>query len=85
MAGSSPSLPDGSNLRCYSAVGFRRSVLAVSENDKGLAGTSTQNRLLKLAREGGQMTPKDLGKLEPQRRYCDPGRRGAGEHRDRDR
>ncbi|KSG86441.1 DDE transposase [Pseudomonas aeruginosa] len=29
-----------------------------------------QNRLLKLAREGGQMTPKDLGKFEPQRRYA---------------
>ncbi|WP_407199639.1 hypothetical protein [Citrobacter freundii] len=29
------------------------------------------------------MTPKDLGMFEPQRRYCDPGRRGAGEHRDR--
>jgi TnpA family transposase len=29
-----------------------------------------QNRLLKLAREGGQMTPKDLCKFEPQRRYA---------------
>ena len=29
-----------------------------------------QNRLLKIAREGGQMTPADLAKLEPQRRYA---------------
>ncbi|WAO34171.1 hypothetical protein L5514_22785 (plasmid) [Salmonella enterica] len=41
-----------------------------SENDKGLGRHIHQNRLLKLAREGGQMTPKDLGKFEPQRRYA---------------
>ena len=29
-----------------------------------------QNRLLKIAREGGQMTPADLVKFEPQRRYA---------------
>ena len=29
-----------------------------------------QNRLLKMAREGGQMTPADLAKFEPQRRYA---------------
>jgi TnpA family transposase len=29
-----------------------------------------QNRLLKIAREGGQMTPADLGKFEPERRYA---------------
>ena len=29
-----------------------------------------QNRLLKIAREGGQMTPSDLAKFEPQRRYA---------------
>ena len=29
-----------------------------------------QNRLLKIAREGGQMTPADLAKCEPQRRYA---------------
>ena len=29
-----------------------------------------QNRLLKIAREGGQMTPADLAKLEGQRRYA---------------
>jgi hypothetical protein len=28
-----------------------------------------QNRLLKIAREGGQMKPADLAKFEPQRRY----------------
>ncbi len=39
---------------------------------EGLGRHIHQNRLLKLAREGGQMTPKDLGKFEPQRRYADP-------------
>ena len=29
-----------------------------------------QNRLLKIAREGGQMTPADLAKFEAQRRYA---------------
>jgi len=29
-----------------------------------------QNRLLKIAREGGQMTPAGLAKFEPQRRYA---------------
>ena len=29
-----------------------------------------RNRLLKIAREGGQMTPADLAKFEPQRRYA---------------
>ena len=29
-----------------------------------------QNRLLKIAREGGQMTPADLAKFEPQCRYA---------------
>lgn len=29
-----------------------------------------QNRLLKIAREGGQMTPADTAKFEPQRRYA---------------
>jgi hypothetical protein len=28
-----------------------------------------QNRLLKMAREGEQMTPKDLGKFEDERRW----------------
>ncbi|MBN0009547.1 Tn3-like element ISPa40 family transposase, partial [Pseudomonas aeruginosa] len=37
---------------------------------EGLGRYIHQNRLLKLALEGGQMTPKDLGKFEPQRRYA---------------
>ena len=35
-----------------------------------------RNRLLKMAREGGQMTPQNLGKFENQRRYATRG--GAG-------
>lgn len=37
---------------------------------EGLGRHIHQNRLLKLAREGGQMTPQDLGRFEPQRRYA---------------
>ncbi|MCV5863199.1 hypothetical protein OFN36_29765, partial [Escherichia coli] len=36
----------------------------------GIERSVHQNRLLKLAREGGQTTPKDLGTFEPQRRYA---------------
>ena len=36
----------------------------------GLERLVHQNRLLKIAREGGQMTPADLAKFEPQRRYA---------------
>ena len=37
---------------------------------EGLDRLIHQNRLLKLAREGGQMTPQDLGKFESERRYA---------------
>ncbi|WP_449103113.1 Tn3 family transposase [Pseudomonas extremaustralis] len=37
---------------------------------EGLDRYIHQNRLLKLAREGGQMTPQDLGKFENERRYA---------------
>lgn len=36
----------------------------------GLEKAIHQNRLLKIAREGRQMTPQDLGKFEPNRRYA---------------
>lgn len=36
----------------------------------GLDRLVHQNRLLKIAREGSQMTPADLAKFEPQRRYA---------------
>ncbi len=36
----------------------------------GIERVVHQNRLLKIAREGGQMTPADLAKFEPQRRYA---------------
>ncbi|WP_232461084.1 Tn3 family transposase [Burkholderia ubonensis] len=36
----------------------------------GLDRLVHRNRLLKLAREGGQMTPHDLAKFEPQRRHA---------------
>jgi predicted phosphatase len=37
---------------------------------EGIERLVHQNRLLKIAREGGQMTPADLAKFEPQRRYA---------------
>lgn len=36
----------------------------------GLETSVHQNRLLKIAREGRQMTPQDLGKFEPNRRFA---------------
>jgi hypothetical protein len=36
----------------------------------GIERSVHQNRLLKIAREGGQMTPADLAKFESQRRYA---------------
>lgn len=37
---------------------------------EGIGRYIHQNRLLKLAREGGQMTPQDLSKFEKERRYA---------------
>jgi TnpA family transposase len=37
---------------------------------EGIGRHIHQNRLLKIAREGGQMTPQDLGKFESERRYA---------------
>ncbi len=37
---------------------------------RGIDRLIHQNRLLKIAREGGQMTPADLAKFEPRRRYA---------------
>ena len=37
---------------------------------EGLGHSVHQNRLLKIAREGGQMTPADLAKFENERRYA---------------
>lgn len=37
---------------------------------EGLEHQVHQNRLLKIAREGGQMTAQDIGKFEPLRRYA---------------
>ena len=37
---------------------------------EGIERQVHQNRLLKIAREGGQMTPADLAKFEAQRRYA---------------
>jgi hypothetical protein len=37
---------------------------------EGIGRHIHQNRLLKMAREGGQMTPKNLGKFENKRRYA---------------
>lgn len=37
---------------------------------EGIGRQIHQNRLLKMAREGGQMTPQDLGKFERERRYA---------------
>jgi TnpA family transposase len=48
----------------------RLKVLQKLDLPAGLETTVHQNRLLKIAREGRQMTPQDLGKFEPNRRYA---------------
>ncbi|MFX7739623.1 hypothetical protein ABTJ99_19465, partial [Acinetobacter baumannii] len=37
---------------------------------EGIGRYVHQNRLLKIAREGGQMVPRDLSRFEDQRRYA---------------
>ena len=48
----------------------RLSVVESLDLPDGLNRLVHQNRLLKMAREGGQMTTKDLSKFEPIRRYA---------------
>jgi hypothetical protein len=48
----------------------RLKVLQAIELPPGPERLVHQNRLLKIAREGAQMTPADLAKFEPQRRYA---------------
>ncbi len=48
----------------------RLKVLQALDLPAGLDRLVHQNRLLKMARQGSQMTPADLAKFEPQRRYA---------------
>lgn len=48
----------------------RLKALQVLDLPAGIERQVHQNRLLKIAREGGQMTPADLAKFESQRRYA---------------
>jgi TnpA family transposase len=48
----------------------RLKALQALELPAGIDRQVHQNRLLKIAREGGQMTPADLTKFEPKRRYA---------------
>lgn len=48
----------------------RLRVLQSLDLPDGLEREVHQNRLLKIAREGGHMTPADLARFEPQRRYA---------------
>jgi TnpA family transposase len=48
----------------------RLKALRVLDLGAGIERQVHQNRLLKIAREGAQMTPTDLAKFEPQRRYA---------------
>lgn len=48
----------------------RLKALRALDLSSGIERQVHQNRLLKIAREGGQMTPADLAKFEPQRRYA---------------
>ena len=48
----------------------RLKALRALDLNSGIERQVHQNRLLKIAREGGQMTPADLAKFESQRRYA---------------
>ncbi|KVZ49419.1 hypothetical protein WL29_28965 [Burkholderia ubonensis] len=48
----------------------RLKILQAVDLPAGLDRLVHRNRLLKIAREGGQMTPHDLAKFEPQRRHA---------------
>lgn len=62
------------SLRATSRPGLehieRLRALQALDLPNGIERQIHQNRLLKIAREGGQMTPADLAKFEPQRRYA---------------
>lgn len=63
----SPGAPSAKNLLEH--IERLKSVEALNLPD-GLERQVHQNRLLKLAREGGQMTAQNIAKLEPTRRYA---------------
>ncbi len=48
----------------------RLKTLQAIEMPSGVERQIHQNRLLKIARDGGRMTPHDLAKFEPERRYA---------------
>jgi TnpA family transposase len=62
----SPAKPNSRHMLEHIA---RLKALQALDLPAGIDRRVHQNRLLKIAREGGQMTPADLARLEPQRRH----------------
>ena len=62
--------PGRLNLRHMLGHIERLKYLQTVELPDGIGRSLHQNRLLKLAREGGQMRAAELAKFEPQRRYA---------------
>ncbi len=63
----SPAKPSARNMLEHIE---RIKVLRSIDLPAGVERQIHQNRLLKIAREGGQMTPADLARFEPRRRYA---------------
>lgn len=63
----SPAKPSSRNMLGHIE---RLKVLQALDLPLGIERQIHQNRLLKIASEGGQMTPADLAKFEPNRRYA---------------
>ena len=66
----SPAKPNSRNMIEHIE---RLKVLQALDLPPGIERQVHQNRLLKIAREGGQMTPADLAKFEKQATLCHPG------------
>ena len=62
-----PLKPSSTQMNCH--IDRLKYYLAINLPD-GIERRIHQNRLLKIAREGGQMNPGDLAKFEPNRRYA---------------
>ena len=70
LAGLAAAIPGQTELAAHAEHIERLKAWQALDLPSGIERSVHQNRLLKIAREGGQMTPADLAKFEPQRRYA---------------
>jgi hypothetical protein len=70
LAGLAAPVPGQAELAAHARTHRTPQAWQALDLPSGIERLVHQNRLLKIAREGGQMTPADLAKFEPQRRYA---------------